>query len=77
MPKRATSGGIHLRGLELGQHSSEGMLPLWQAIDDTESDFIGSGIEPQTSLAKTDGSNYWIMNNWTSFISGKTDESET
>ena len=37
-PKRITSGGIHLRGLAPGQHSSEDTSQRWRAVGDTVSD---------------------------------------
>ena len=33
-PKRVTSGGVHLRGLAPGQHSSEETSQRWQAVGD-------------------------------------------
>ena len=52
--KRITSGGIHLRGLALGQHSSEETLQRCPAVGDTASDLTGPGIEPHTSRADSD-----------------------
>ena len=45
-PKCVTSGGVHLRGLAPGQHSSEKTSQRWRAVDDTASNLIGPGIEP-------------------------------
>ena len=42
------SGGIHLRGLAPGQHSSEKESEGWQAVGDTASDLIDPEIDPQT-----------------------------
>ena len=36
-PKRATSGGAHLRGLAPGQHSSEEASQRWRVVGDTVS----------------------------------------
>ena len=48
-PKRVTSGGIHLRGLAPGQHSSEETSQRWRAVGDTVLDFTGPGFDPTTS----------------------------
>ena len=53
-PKRAISGGVHLRGVVPGQHSSEETSQRWPAVSDTLADFIGPGIEPRTSSAHSD-----------------------
>ena len=47
---RVTSGGVHLRGLAPGQHSSEETSQRWRVVGDTVScvDLTGPGIEPQT-----------------------------
>ena len=45
-PKRVTSGGIHLRDLTPGQHSSEETSQRWRAVGDTVSDLTGPGSEP-------------------------------
>ena len=34
-PKRVTCGGVHLRGLEPGLHSSEETTQRWRTVDDT------------------------------------------
>ena len=47
-PKRVTSGGPHLRGLGLGQHSSEETSQRWLAVGNSVSDLTGPKIEPQT-----------------------------
>ena len=49
MPKRVTSGGVHLRGLAPGQHSFEETSQRWRVVGDTASDLTGPGREPQTS----------------------------
>ena len=52
-PKRVTSGGIHLRGLAPGQHSSKETSQWWRAVGDTVSDLTGQRIEleiPRTDL---------------------------
>ena len=54
MPKHVTSGGIHLRGLAPGQHSSEKISLEWLVIGETLSDLSGLGIEPQTSRTNSD-----------------------
>ena len=43
------SGGIHLRSLATGQHSSEESSQQWRNVRDTMSNLTGRGIEPQTS----------------------------
>ena len=45
---------VHFRGLAHGQHSPEKTSQRRRTIDDTASDFIGPGIEPQTSRADID-----------------------
>ena len=45
MPKRVTSGAVHLRGLAPGRHSSEKTLQQWRHC----ADLTGPGIEPHTS----------------------------
>ena len=40
------SSGTHFRGLAPGQLSSGETLQRWQAVGDTVSDLIDSGIEP-------------------------------
>ena len=37
IPKRVTSGGIHLRDLAPGKHSSEETSQRWEAVGDTVS----------------------------------------
>ena len=54
MPKRVTSGGVHLRVLALGLHSSEETSQRWRAVGYTVSDLTGPGIEPQTFRADSD-----------------------
>ena len=46
-PKRVTSGGIDLRDLSPGQHSSEQTSQRRRAVGDTVSDLTDSGIEPK------------------------------
>ena len=46
-PKRVTSGGIHLRGLAPGRHSSEEISQRWRVVGDTVSDLTAPGFEPQ------------------------------
>ena len=53
-PKRVTIGGIHLRGLAPGQHSSEETSQRWRVVGDTLFDLTGPGIEPSTSLTESD-----------------------
>ena len=48
MPKRVTGGKAHLRGVALGQHSSEETSQRWRAVDDTASDLTSLEIEPRT-----------------------------
>ena len=48
-PKCETSGGTRLRGLALGQHSSEETSQRRRAVGDIVSDLTGPGIESQTS----------------------------
>ena len=43
------SGEIHLRGLALGQHSSEETSQRWRAIGDTVADLTRHVIESMTS----------------------------
>ena len=45
-PKRAASGGAHLRSLTHGLHSSEEKLRRWRAVGVTVSDLTHRGIEP-------------------------------
>ena len=45
-PKRATSGGIHLRGLAPGQHSSEETSQRWRAVGNAVYDLIGTESNP-------------------------------
>ena len=52
-PKRVTSGGIHLCGLALGQHSYEETSQRCRAVGDTVSDLTKPGIEPQTSSTES------------------------
>ena len=47
--KYVTSGGIHLRGLAPGQHSSEETLLRWRVAADFESYSDGLGFEPVPS----------------------------
>ena len=54
MPKCVTSGGVHLRGLPPGQHSSEKTSLQWRAIGDAVSDLTGPEIEPKTCGAHSD-----------------------
>ena len=54
MPKRETSGGIHLRVLALGRHSSKEMSQEWLAVGDSLSDLTGPGIEPQIFSTDSD-----------------------
>ena len=49
MSKRVTSGGVHLRGLAPGQHSSEETSQRWRVVGDTVSDLTDPGFEPGTS----------------------------
>ena len=53
MLKRVTSGGIHLRGLGPGQHSSEETSQQWRAIGDTVSNLTDreSNPRPLASIA--------------------------
>ena len=53
-PKHVTSGGIRLRGLAPGQHSSEETSQRWRAVDYTGSDLTSQGMERQTSSADND-----------------------
>ena len=56
-PKRVTSGGIHLRGLAPGRHSSEETSQWWRAGGDMASDLTGPGTEPKAS--HTDSFNHY------------------
>ena len=47
-PKRVTSGGVRLRGLAPGQHSSEETMQRWRAVGNTVSGLTVPGIKPQT-----------------------------
>ena len=53
-PKRVTSGGINLRGLAPGQHSSEETSQRWRDAGDTVSNLIGLVIESKTNRAAGD-----------------------
>ena len=46
-PGQVTSGGIHLRGLAPGQHSSEKTSQRWRAVGDTVPNLTDPGIELQ------------------------------
>ena len=46
-PKRMTSGGVHIRGLVPGQHSSDETSQRWRAVGDTASDLSCLGDEPR------------------------------
>ena len=50
-PKRVTSGGINLRDLAPGLHSSEETSQRWRVIGDIVSDLTGPRIEPKTYRA--------------------------
>ena len=58
MTKHVTSGGIHLRGLASGQHSSEETTQRWRTVHNTMPDLTGIGIEPQTSRTDSDVFNH-------------------
>ena len=49
MPKRVTSGWVHLRNLAPGQHSSEEMSQWRQTVGNTTSNWTSPVIKPQTS----------------------------
>ena len=49
------SGKAYLRGLALGQRSSEETSQRWRAVGDTVSDLACPGIEPVTSRTDSDG----------------------
>ena len=53
-PKHVTSGGVHLRGLAPGQHSSEETSQHLRAVSGTKSDLTGMGIKPQNSCTGRD-----------------------
>ena len=57
--KRVTSGGIHLRNLAPGQHSSEETSQRWRAVDDTLSDLTGQVIEPKPTAPISDVLNHF------------------
>ena len=48
-PKRVTWGGMHLRYLVPGQHSSEKTSQRWRTVGDTVSDLTDLEFEPHTS----------------------------
>ena len=52
-PQRVTSGGIHLRGLAPGQHSSEETSQRWRVIGNAVSDLTSPVIDPQISRTDT------------------------
>ena len=58
MPKRVTSGMVHLRFLAPGQHSSEKVSQRWRAISDTVFDLTDRGTEPQTCRTDSDMLNH-------------------
>ena len=49
IPKRVTSGGVYLRSLAPGPHSSEETSQRWRAFFDSGSDWTDPRIQPQTS----------------------------
>ena len=53
--RAATNGGIHLRGLALGQNYPKKR----HKDDDTVSDLVGPGIEHQTSRPDSDDINHY------------------
>ena len=46
--KWVTRGGIHIRSLATGQHSSKETSQWWGTVGDTVCDSTDPGLEPQT-----------------------------
>ena len=58
-PKLVSSGGVHLRGLAAGQHSSEETSPQWRAVGDTVSNLTAPRIEHMAYRANSNALNHY------------------
>ena len=54
MPKRVTSGGVHLGGLAPGLHSSEERSQRRLTVGDIVTDLTEPGIKPMSSCVEND-----------------------
>ena len=52
MPKRVTSGRVHLRVPASGRQKFEEMSRRWGTVGDTACDLTGLGIEPRPTAPK-------------------------